>query len=90
METATGESIDPMPFFKSKIKDNTAPRAEGIMLFPQPGSGVVGGSPERQSFPINTARPIEAWGVIGSGIKAYDYMDGVHNRYGVFHRMKTG
>ena len=24
METATGESIDPMPFFKSKIKDNTA------------------------------------------------------------------
>ena len=53
------------------------------MLFPQPGSGVVGGSPERQSFPINTARPIEAWGVIGSGIKAYDYMDGVHNRYGV-------
>ena len=83
METATGESIDPMPFFKSKIKDNTAPRAEGIMLFPQPGSGVVGGSPERQSFPINTARPIEAWGVIGSGIKAYDYMDGVHNRYGV-------
>lgn len=83
LETSTGESVDPMPFFKSEIKDNTAPKAEGIMLFPQLGSGVVRGSSKRQSFPIKVARPIEAWGVIGSGIKAYDYMDGVHNRYGV-------
>ena len=83
LETATGESVDPMPFFKSKIKDTTAPRAEGVMLFPQPGTGIVQGSSERQTFQPNGTRLIEAWGVIGSGIKAYDYMDGVHNRYGV-------
>lgn len=82
-ETETGDYVDPMPFFKSKIKDKTAPRAEGIMLFPQAGSGVVAGSERPQSFPPNAVKPVEAWGIIGVGIKAYDYMDGVHNRYGV-------
>ena len=53
------------------------------MLFPQPGKGVVEGSPEHRTFLPNVAHPVEAWGVIGTGIKAYDYMDGVHNRYGV-------
>lgn len=82
-ETETGDYVDPMPFFKSKIKDKTAPRAEGIMLFPQAGSGVVAGSERPQSFPPSAVKPVEAWGIIGAGIKAYDYMDGVHNRYGV-------
>lgn len=82
-ETETGDYVDPMPFFKSKIKDKTAPKAEGFMLFPQAGSGVVAGSERAQSFPLTMAKPVEAWGVIGAGIKAYDYMDGVHNRYGV-------
>lgn len=83
-ETATGDYIDPMPFFLSRIKDTTAPKAEGIMLFPKPGKGMVQGSQENQTFTLNNnGRPIEAWGVIGAGMKAYDYMDGVHNRYGV-------
>lgn len=82
-DTATGDYVDPMPFFASKIKDTTAPKAEGVMLFPQPGQGVVAGSQRPQSFLPNTVRPVEAWGVIGAGIKAYDYMNGVHNRYGV-------
>lgn len=82
-ETETGDYVDPLPFFKSKIKDKTAPKAEGFMLFPQVGSGVVAGSERAQSFPLTMAKPVEAWGVIGAGIKAYDYMDGVHNRYGV-------
>ena len=33
---------------------------------------------------FNSERPVEAWGVIGVGIKAYDYMDGVNNHYGVY------
>ncbi len=83
-ETSSGDYIDPMPFFAKHIKDTTAPKAEGIMLFPQPGRGVVEGTQKNQAFPLNNnGRPIEAWGVIGAGIKAYDYMDGVHNRYGV-------
>lgn len=83
IETATDEYIDPLPFFMDKVKDKTAPRAEGIMLFPQPGKGVVEGKQARRAFPAHPAKPIIAWGLIGAGIRAYDYMDGVQNKYGV-------
>jgi hypothetical protein len=41
IESATGDYVDPLPFFMEKVKDNIAPRAEGIILFPQPGKGGV-------------------------------------------------
>lgn len=82
-ETDTEDFIDPLPFFRDKVKDTTAPRAEGIMLFPQPGKGVVNGKAARQAFALQPAKPVTAWGLVGFGIRAYDYMDGVHNRYGV-------
>ena len=83
IETATDEYIDPLPFFMNKVKDKTAPRVEGIMLFPQPGKGVVEGKQTRRAFPAHPTKPITAWGLIGAGIRAYDYMDGVQNKYGV-------
>ncbi len=83
IETKTDEYIDPLPFFMDKVKDSTAPRAEGIMLFPQPGKGEVEGKQALQAFPARPLKPITAWGLIGAGIRAYDYMDGVHNKYGV-------
>ena len=83
IETETGDYVDPLPFFMRRVKDNVAPRAEGIMLFPQPGKGVVNGKQTRQSFPLTSKEPFRAWGLIGAGIRAYDYMDGVKNRYGV-------
>ncbi|MCD8310596.1 MAG: M23 family metallopeptidase, partial [Prevotellaceae bacterium] len=84
-ETDTGEFVDPLPFFRRYVKDKTAPRAEAVMLFPQAGRGVVQGvaTPRAYTVPVNTV--ITAWGVIGAGIRAYDYMDGVHNKYGVRH-----
>lgn len=33
-----------------KVKDNIAPRAEGIILFPQPGKGVVNGKQIHRTF----------------------------------------
>ena len=83
IETDTDDYIDPLPFFKDKVLDTTAPRAEGIMLFPQPGKGVVDGGSRRKAYPVQPQAPITAWGEIGAGIKAYDYMNGVSNRYGV-------
>ena len=83
IETATDEYIDPLPFFMNKVKDKTAPRAEDIMLFPQSGKGVVEGKQTRRAFPAHPTKPITAWGLIGAGIRAYDYMDGVQNKYGV-------
>ncbi|MEG1562382.1 MAG: M23 family metallopeptidase [Bacteroides sp.] len=79
LETETGDYVDPLPFFTQWIKDTTAPRAEGILLFPQAGRGVA----TSRRVPLNTMRPVEAWGEIGLGIKAYDYMNGVPNHYGV-------
>lgn len=83
IEQATGDFVDPLPFFKDHVKDTTAPRAEGLMLFPQPGRGVVMGGSEPRTFPVHPTQTLTAWGWIGTGIRAYDYMDGVHNRYGV-------
>ncbi|MDO4185690.1 MAG: M23 family peptidase [Bacteroidales bacterium] len=80
---AEDEYVDPLPFFLDKVKDHTAPKPEGFMLFPQPGQGVVDGSQVQKTFPLNPQKPIQVWGLVGIGIKAYDYMDGVHNKYGV-------
>lgn len=82
-ETGSGDYVDPILFFANQLKDTTAPKATNIILCPQVGVGVVAGSDEPQTFSIYSAKPIEAWGVIGAGIKAYDYMDGVNNHYGV-------
>lgn len=83
-ETESGDYVDPMPFFQSKIKDTHAPKAYGIMFFPQLGKGVVDGKQQTKTILPNSECPVEAWGVIGTGIKAYDYMDGVNNHYGVY------
>ena len=83
-KTDTGEYIDPLQFYLDKIKDTTPPRATHIMLYPQRGKGVLNGSQEKKSFPLAAMnKPLEAWGAIAAGIKAYDYMDGTHNNYGV-------
>lgn len=83
-KTDTGEYIDPLQFYLDKIKDTTPPRATHIMLYPQRGKGVLNGSQEKQSFLLAAMnKPLEAWGAIAAGIKAYDYMDGTHNNYGV-------
>lgn len=82
-ETETDDYVDPLPFFKQKVKDTVAPRAEGLMLFPQQGRGVVDGQQTNRALPAHPVKPITAWGLIGVGIRAYDRMDGVGNRYGV-------
>lgn len=84
IEDATDDRVDPLPFFRNFIKDNRAPQASGVILFPQPGRGIVEGSQQKKRFMPNAVRPIEAWGWIGSGIRAHDYMPGTSNRYGVY------
>lgn len=82
--TDTGEYVDPLQFYTNQIKDTTAPRATHVMLYPQAGKGVVNGSPEKKVVSLNAQQaPVTAWGQIAAGIKAYDYMDGTSNSYGV-------
>ncbi|MDR1436552.1 MAG: M23 family metallopeptidase [Candidatus Symbiothrix sp.] len=89
-ETASGKLIDPLPFFKGRIKDSRPPEIREIRLFPQPGRGLVSGKPENRQLPFlknkegkQTPALLEAWGEIGAGIKAYDRMNGTSNIYGV-------
>lgn len=89
-DTHTEEPFDALPFYMDKIKDSRKPEIRGIMIYPQPGEGIVNGRPEKQSIPItgnkqgkkNTTR-ISAWGKIGLSVSAYDYMNGTSNIYGV-------
>ena len=86
---------DPQMFFLRELKDTKAPRISHVYLYPQPGQGVANGSTERQVTTVNglcattggqggsLAKPMTAWGRIGLGLKAYDYMDDQANKYGV-------
>jgi hypothetical protein len=82
--TDNDELVDPLPFYKHLIKDTTAPRAVQVVLYPQRGKGTVAGSAHDKAIPVSQlSTPIEAWGQIGAGITANDYMDGTTNNYGV-------
>ncbi|QIK53414.1 M23 family metallopeptidase [Dysgonomonas sp. HDW5B] len=91
-ETKTEKALDPLVYYKKIIADNKSPEVKGIAAYPVPGRGVINGTvlPLRQSVaqlkggeysPLK--QPIEAWGLIGLGIKAYDRMDATSNIYGV-------
>lgn len=88
-ESSTNRLVDPLPFFKKRFKDRKAPVAKRVVFYPEANFGVVNGESQKivkriQSRGANCLRDtVEAWGVIGLGIAAYDYMDGVHNKYGV-------
>ncbi|MGL4852270.1 MAG: M23 family metallopeptidase [Phocaeicola sp.] len=83
-ETESWAMIDPLQFYKHLIKDTTPPRASFIMVYPQLGKGLVNASDAKRRVPIEQlGTPIEAWGDVAFGIKAFDYMDGTHNHYGV-------
>lgn len=87
-ETETNEPIDPLLFYMDKVKDTTSPRAGSLMVYPQSNKGIAGGATTKRAYPFTAAKkvesPIEAWGKIGFGISAYDYMDGTSNIYGVY------
>ena len=86
---------DPMMFFLRELKDTQAPRISHVYIYPQPGEGLANGLTTRQVSPVtgvcatsggiggSLSKPMTAWGRIGLALKAYDYMDGQSNRYGV-------
>lgn len=91
-DTKSEQILDPLPYFKNTIRDEVAPDIRGIAAYPVPGRGVVNGTylPLRQTISklktgdySDLPDTIEAWGMIGLGIKAYDRMNGTANIYGV-------
>ena len=84
------EFFNPMPFFRDRIADRKPPRASHIYLYPL--GGVACGSRSRQSAQVITVqsgkrtinRKFTAWGRVGVGLKAYDYMENQSNSYGIY------
>lgn len=85
IEDETDEFVDPLPFFQDRVIDKVAPTVEGLALFPRWGKGVVNQSSDIVELAVPIRQEITAWGEIGLGIKAFDRMNGVNNRYGVRH-----
>ena len=93
-DTKTQGPLDPLQYVAKNIKDTQRPDIRGIAFYPINGQGVVNSStaPTRLNIskskagnPLPLQRPINAWGKIGVGVKAYDKMDGQANIYGVKH-----
>lgn len=90
--TKTQMVLDPLVYYKDRIKDTVAPEIRGLAFYPQEGVGVINNSslPYRIAIRKNKKNEylplkdtITAWGRIGIGVKAYDRMNGATNVYGV-------
>lgn len=80
------ELYDPMAFYKDKLTDTRPPRIHAVSIYPKRGEGVLCGSAASQIYDVNgetIVGKIEAWGSVGFGVKALDYMDNTTNKYGI-------
>lgn len=82
-DSATGDALDPMPYFRSRIADKTAPEVRQVALYPVGGSVVDGQKSPAYRAPAELSRQFTAWGTVVPGIKAYDRMTGTTNIYGI-------
>ncbi|MDR3137757.1 MAG: M23 family metallopeptidase [Tannerellaceae bacterium] len=81
-ETASQEVLDPLDWYAPLIKDSRPPQAQGAYLYAVKGRGTVGNGHSPKTF-CALGGTVEAWGYVGAAIRAYDFMDGTRNIYGV-------
>ena len=86
-DSTGNELYDPMEFYSGMIKDRRPPVASKLAVYPYPGAGVVDSVAASKVYGVRNGvlgDTIEAWGRVGFGIQALDYMDGTNNKYGVY------
>lgn len=85
---STGNILyDPMPFYKNLLTDTRPPEISSLAVYPKAGRGSVAGSGQSVLYNMTSTvlkDTISAWGKIGFGIKALDFMDNTTNKYGVY------
>lgn len=85
-DSRTGAFLDPLQYLKGFVTDTTAPIAHSFMAYPARGEGVFCGSSSKQSYGFsscNLTRKFTAWGKVGFGIWANDYMEGSFGILGI-------
>ncbi len=90
--TKTWSFLDPLEYLKEFVEDRTKPIAHAFMAYPVSGKGLFCGSASRQSYGFSStslSRNFTAWGKVGFGIWANDYMDGSFGILGVRHTSLT-
>ena len=91
-DTRTWAMRDPLSFVGQYLVDNTPPQAHAFMAYPQEGEGVFNGSDRQQYFNFTShdlQREFTAWGKVGFGIWANDYMEDTFHHYGIRHTRLT-
>lgn len=84
--TKTWNFLDPLDYLKDYVTDTTKPIAHSFMVYPIEGEGVFCGSTRKQSYGFSSpelVRKFTAWGKVGFGIWANDYMEGSYGILGV-------
>lgn len=82
-DTRSWAMLDPLRFLRQYLVDNTPPQAHAFMAYPQPGEGVFNDYVTNQYFGFD--QQFTAWGRVGFGIWADDYMDDTYHHYGIHH-----
>lgn len=85
-DTKTWNMRDPLDFLGKYVVDGMKPIAHGFMAYPVEGEGSFCGGSMKQSFAFTAhhlTRQFTAWGKVGFGIWANDYMEATYNRYGI-------
>lgn len=85
-DASGNELYDPMEYYKDRLVDTRPPKLYSIAVYPKLAEGALFGTSSSRTYNVSAdtlSQIIEAWGVVGFGIKALDYMDGTSNNYGV-------
>ena len=82
-DLATGDPMDPLPYFKSKIPDTEKPYWRQLFLYTDRNRGVVKGGYKPAVIAKGETPRFEAWGRVFPAIKCNDAMSGSSNIYGV-------
>ena len=87
-DTKTENPIEPLTYIKDKVSDTRSPQIKAISVLPH--NGLVNGNNNKFICPVTADKggkkitsKIKAWGDIVLAVKAYDYMNGMSNIYGV-------
>ena len=87
-DTETWDMLDPLDFIGSHVADSIPPQAHAFMAYPVEGEGVFCGSSfSRYEYfsSHNLGNRYTAWGRVGFGIWANDYMEDSFNHFGIRH-----
>ncbi len=85
-DTKTWHMLDPLDFIGQHVNDTVAPRAHAFMAYPQEGRGVFCNSSSKQNYGFDSndlKREFTAWGHVGFGLWANDYMQKTYNHFGI-------